>query len=265
TGDLVKLLPDPEANLVFVGRIDDQVKIRGYRVEPDEIATVLAEAPGVAESVVLVREVAPGNLQLVAYVVLEQNQERAPSGQSKNQGSTMTPLRLPQGEKGLGDEGLPETLREFLAQRLPEYMVPAAYVVLDRWPLTTTGKIDRRSLPSPLYQATTTYVAPSGKVEQQIAEIWKQVLGVEQVSVYDNFFDLGGHSLLLARVQARLSEQLGQSVALTTLFERPTIRDIAQFLVAGDENRLKPTEEARSRAQQQRAARRRRMGGVEKE
>ncbi|HEY0602650.1 MAG TPA: amino acid adenylation domain-containing protein, partial [Herpetosiphonaceae bacterium] len=160
TGDLVKLLPDPEANLVFVGRIDDQVKIRGYRVEPDEIATVLAEAPGVAESVVLVREVAPGNLQLVAYVVLEQNQERAPSGQSKNQGaeenqerapsgqsknqgSTMTPPRLPQPKqkpaevwgRGLGNEGLPETLREFLAQRLPEYMVPAAYVVLDRWPL----------------------------------------------------------------------------------------------------------------------------------
>ncbi|HEY0734335.1 MAG TPA: amino acid adenylation domain-containing protein [Herpetosiphonaceae bacterium] len=237
TGDLVHLLPDPEANLIFVGRIDDQVKIRGYRVEPDEIATVLAEAPGVAESVVLVREDTPGSQRLVAYVV-----------------------------RHAGAEVQVDQLRAHAQMHLPDYMVPAGYVVLDRWPLTTTGKIDRRSLPSPQYQAATgTFVAPSGKIEQQIAEIWKQVLGVEQVSVYDNFFDLGGHSLLLARVQARLSEQLGQPVALTTLFERPTIRDIAQFLVAGDEQRVKPTEEARSRAQQQRAARRRRTGGVEKE
>jgi amino acid adenylation domain-containing protein len=235
TGDLVKLLPDPVANLLFVGRIDDQVKIRGYRVEPDEIATVLAEAPGVAESVVLVREDVPGDKRLVAYVV-----------------------------RHAGAELSPDLLRAHAQAQLPEYMVPSAYVVLERWPLTATGKIDRRSLPRPAYQTTAgAYVAPSGKVEQQIAEIWKQVLGVERVGVYDNFFALGGHSLLLARVQAQLSEQFQQPIALTTLFERPTIRDIAQFLVAGDAQRMRPTEEARSRAQQQRAARRRRMGGGE--
>jgi acyl carrier protein len=252
TGDLVKLLLDPAANLLFVGRIDDQVKIRGYRVEPDEIATVLAEAPGVAESVVLVREDVPGDKRLVAYVVTKEPR-------TENNGTTEP------GNNGTDHRSLTaDQLRTFLAQRLPEYMVPSAYVVLERWPLTTTGKIDRRALPRPSYQTTAgAYVAPSGKVEQQIAEIWKQVLGVERVGVYDNFFALGGHSLLLARVQAQLSEQFQQPIALTTLFERPTIRDIAQFLVAGDTQRMRPTEEARSRAQQQRAARRRRMGGGE--
>ncbi|MBD2786221.1 amino acid adenylation domain-containing protein [Xenorhabdus sp. DI] len=198
TGDLVRYLPD--GNLVFVGRNDQQIKIRGFRIEPGEIEARLTEYPDVREALVL----ALGDGQdkrLVAYVV-------APA-----------------------DSGLVNHLREHLSARLPDYMVPAAFVRLDTFPLTPNGKLDRRALPAPGEDAFARqiYAAPQGETETALAAIWRELLGVEQISRYDSFFALGGHSLLAVRMVERL-RHLGLTLAVRDLFQSPVLSELAQTL-----------------------------------
>ncbi|QPQ89137.1 amino acid adenylation domain-containing protein (plasmid) [Burkholderia gladioli] len=201
TGDLARYQAD--GNLEFLGRNDQQVKIRGFRIEPGEIETHLASHPAVREAVVIAREDAPGEKRLVAYVT--PNQE------------------VP--------EDLALVLRTYLGARLPEYMVPAAYVMLQALPLTPNGKLDRRALPAPDSSAYAQrgYEPPQGEAEIILASIWAELLGLERVGRHDNFFELGGHSLLAVRLMARL-RRLGLSLEVRTLFLTPTLAGLAVTL-----------------------------------
>ncbi|MBC8427806.1 non-ribosomal peptide synthetase [bacterium] len=184
TGDLARWLPD--GNIEFLGRLDNQVKLRGFRIELEEIEAVLNQHPAVQEAVVLMREDDPDNKRLVAYVVSVQENALTIS-----------------------------ELQSFLKEKLPDYMVPSAFVMLDALPLTPNGKVDRRALPAPdrtRPELEETFVAPHTPIASLIAEVWQEVLGVEKVGVYDNFFDLGGHSLLSMQVIARLENKLGVRV-----------------------------------------------------
>jgi hypothetical protein len=202
TGDLARYLPD--GNLEFLGRIDHQVKVRGFRIELGEIETALNRHAGVAQSVVTVREDQPGDRRLVAYVV--------------------------------GREGaLPAAseLRAKLSSALPDYMVPAAFVELERIPLTPNGKVDRRSLPAPGSERSEPeqeYVAPRTPTEEVLAGIWAEVLGLEKVGVHDDFFKIGGHSLLGTRLLGRVREAFAVDLQLHAVFEKPTVESLAQAL-----------------------------------
>jgi amino acid adenylation domain-containing protein len=198
--------------LEYVGRNDAQVKVRGYRIELGEIEARLCEHPSVRETVVLAREDAPGDRRLVAYVV--------------------------------GDATEAEALRAHLSERLPEYMAPAAYVRLEAMPLTPNGKVDRKALPAPEGDAyaARAYQAPEGETEQALAEIWSDVLQVQSVGRWDNFFDLGGHSLRAVRVVSRIRQALGVEVALGEMFVRPVLADFARTLEAAVRTELPPIE-----------------------
>lgn len=210
TGDLARYLPD--GSIEFRGRADNLVKIRGFRIELGEIETTLAQHSDVSEAVVIVREDVPGDQQLVAYIVSESQ-------------STATSSKL----------------RSFLKAKLPNYMVPSAFVTLTKLPLTPNGKINRRALPKPDGSNNLekdTYVAPRNELERQIATVWKQVLHLEKVGTHENFFDLGGHSLLLAQVQSKLGKQLqgiiDKDISVMNLFTYPTISELAQYLASKD-------------------------------
>ncbi|HLK56581.1 MAG TPA: condensation domain-containing protein, partial [Chthonomonadaceae bacterium] len=201
TGDLVKYLPD--GNIAFLGRIDHQVKIRGYRIELGEIESVLRSYPDVREAVVLAREDTPGDQQLVAYVVARNGEYSAPA------------------------------LREYLRDKLPDFMLPRFILPLNRLPLTPNGKLDRAALPAPdSGGAHQEYVAPHTALEETLAQIWSQLLRRERVSVTDNFFDLGGHSLLALQVISRIRETLRVELPLKALFDAPTIVSLAERLSA---------------------------------
>ena len=203
TGDLVRWLAD--GALEFLGRIDRQVKVRGVRIEPGEIEAVLGRHPEVGQATVALRE-GPGGPRLVAWVVPRHPADR---------------------------EALPAALRVFLRERLPEAMVPAAFLLLDELPLSPSGKVDRAALPDPeagRREAAAPYVPPRAGLESAVAAVWRDVLGVEEVGAGDNFFDLGGHSLLLVELQARLAERLGEEVALLDLFRNPNVASLARFL-----------------------------------
>ena len=199
SGDLCRWRPD--GNLEFLGRLDDQVKLRGFRIELGEIETLLNEHPSVALSVVVLREDRPAEKRLVAYCVPAADTELSVS-----------------------------KLRSHLRNRLPDYMLPAAFVVLDTLPLTSSGKVNRRVLPAPddsRPELETGYVAPRNPIEQQVASIWCDVLGVETIGIHDNFFALGGHSLLATRVHARITSVLQVNLPLRRLFEAPTIAELS--------------------------------------
>jgi amino acid adenylation domain-containing protein len=201
TGDRVRWLADGE--LEYLGRADTQVKVRGYRIELGEVEAALREQPGVREAAVVVREDAPGDKRLVAYVVAEGGAGAAPAAAG---------------------------LRAALREKLPEYMVPGAFVALEALPLTPNGKVDRRALPAPERgqpEGGEGYVAPRTAVEQVLAAIWAKVLGVGRVGVHDNFFDLGGHSLLATQVISRMREELKTDLPVATLFERPRVAELA--------------------------------------
>nr|WP_319925023.1 non-ribosomal peptide synthetase [Xenorhabdus sp. Reich] len=203
TGDLARWLPD--GNIEYLGRNDQQVKIRGFRIEPGEIEVRLMEHPAVREAVVL----ALGEVQdkrLVAYVVAETAE---------------------------ADTGLVSNLRIHLSAVLPDYMVPAAFVRLEAFPLTPNGKLDRRALPAPDSEAFArqSYEAPQGEMETALAAIWRDVLGIEQISRHDNFFALGGHSLLAVRVMNRIAA-LGAELPLTELFISPSLIALAEAIQA---------------------------------
>ncbi len=197
SGDRARWRADGE--LEFVGRLDFQAKIRGFRVEPGEVEGVLAGHPGVREAAVVVREAAPGERRLVAYATAEGGAELVPAG-----------------------------VRAYLAERMPDHMVPAAVVLLDAMPLTANGKVDRRALPDPdPVAAAEEPVAPRTPTEEVVAGIFAGVLGTGRVGAGDDFFDLGGHSLLATRVAARVREALGVEMPLRTLFEAPTVAGLA--------------------------------------
>ncbi|HEX4390992.1 MAG TPA: amino acid adenylation domain-containing protein, partial [Mycobacterium sp.] len=193
TGDLVSWGADGQ--LRYVGRADEQVKIRGYRIELGEVQTALNALDGVQQAVAITREDRPGDKRLVGYIT------------------------------GTAD---PAAARAALAHRLPAYMVPAAVVALPTLPLTVNGKLDRRALPAPEYQDVDRYRAPADPIEQTLAGIYAQILGVERVGVDDSFFDLGGNSLLAMRLATRIVTELGVDVPVQTIFDEPTVARLAQ-------------------------------------
>jgi len=195
TGDLARYFPD--GNIEFLGRIDGQVKIRGFRIELGEIENVLAQAPGVREAIVLAREDTPGEKRLVAYMVPDRNL------------SSLT------GE-----------LRTFLKEKLPEYMVPSAFVELERLPLTPSGKVDRQALPLP-DQSEETFVSPRTSIEEALTRIWADILKLERVGIHDNFFHFGGHSLLATHVISGIRSAFQTEIPLRALFEKPTVEELA--------------------------------------
>jgi acyl carrier protein len=211
TGDRVRYGSD--GNLEFLGRLDGQVKVRGFRIEPGEIEAVLEQAAGVRESAVVARGEG-GQTRLVAYV--------AP-GAAGVTGSQ---------------------LREHVKQRLPGYMVPAQVVVMGALPRTESGKVDRRRLPEPeeSREAQEGYVAPQTPLEEKVARIWSELLHREAVGVTDNFFDLGGHSLLATQVISRVREAFSLELPLRTLFEAPTVGQLALAIAQAQAQATSPEE-----------------------
>ena len=210
TGDIARYLPD--GNIEFFGRSDQQVKVRGFRIETGEIEVALASHPSVKQAVVVAWKERSSDAALVAYVVSAVPEEEADSVQ----------------------------LREFLRTKLPEYMVPSIFVNLKSLPLTPNGKVDRKALPPPTQSRPdlrAPYLAPRTQLEKELAEVCAQVLGMEdvQVGVHDNFFDLGGHSLLGTRLVFLLREKYALDAAqlpLRALFEQPTVANLARIIDA---------------------------------
>lgn len=201
TGDLGRWLPD--GNIEFLGRIDHQVKIRGFRIELGEIEVAIGQHPFVRENVVIAREDVPNQKRLVAYII--------PS---------------------LEDNQLVSQLRNFLKERLPDYMIPSAFVLLEELPLTPSGKIDRKALPTPDIQGSNiaeTFVPPSTLFEETLARIWEKVLGVNQVGIHDNFFELGGDSILCIQVIAK-ARQVELNITPKQLFQHQTIAELAKII-----------------------------------
>ncbi|HEX8087256.1 MAG TPA: amino acid adenylation domain-containing protein, partial [Blastocatellia bacterium] len=205
TGDLTRHMPD--GNIEFVGRVDHQVKIRGFRIELGEIESVLSRHPSVREVVAIAREDAPGDKRLVAYVVQ-------------------------------GDQPINVTeLREHLEDRLPDYMIPSAFVTLDAMPLTPNKKVDKRALPPPDQsrpELRQSYAAPRDAVEEELARIWADTLGLDRVGINDNFFKLGGHSLLAIQLLLKVRQKLGAELLLTSLFRAPTVAELAALIAEKD-------------------------------
>ena len=230
TGDLARYLPD--GNIEFLGRIDDQVKIRGFRIELGEIESALSQHGDVNQVVVIAREDEPDHKQLVAYIVPQDTtlasleKEAIFSSSSQEQFAILKGERIP---------SLTEDLRNYLAQSLPDYMIPSFFVFIDQIPLTPNGKIDRKALPAPdlsLRQVREEYVAPQTTVELQLCAIWSEVLKIEKIGIYDNFFKLGGHSLLATQVISRIRHTYNVDLPLRSLFEHPTLHALSQDIEA---------------------------------
>jgi amino acid adenylation domain-containing protein len=217
TGDLVRYLSD--GNIEFLKRMDQQVKVRGFRIELGEIEAALQDHAAVRESVVVAREETPGDRRLVAYVV------RDPDYQGVTEQATEHSQHA--------DQVLVPQLRSWLQERLPDYMMPSNFVVLDELPLTANGKVDRRALPAPdaaSYVSEGTFISPRTPEEEKVAEIWAEVLDIRPISAEANFFELGGHSLLATRVISRIREACGVELPLRVLFESPTVAEFARQL-----------------------------------
>ena len=215
TGDLGRWLPD--GSVEYLGRNDFQVKIRGFRVELGEVEAQLAKCPGVREAVVVAREDAPGDKRLVAYLVAEAGQEPTAA-----------------------------ELRAQLSAVLAEYMVPGAYVTLESFPLTPNGKLDRKALPAPDGSSAVSraYEAPQGSTEALVAQIWQELLHLEQVGRHDHFFELGGHSLLAVQLISRLRQELAVEVPLRDLFSHPVLAGFAKTVSDARQAELPPIQVA---------------------
>ncbi len=247
TGDLVRYRLD--RNIEFFGRIDYQVKIRGFRIELGEIEALLNQHSDVQESVVMDREDVSGNKRLVAYIVPEKRQSNLLSEQD-NQQKDQIELWPSVGEYPV------YSLRDYLKEHLPEYMVPSSFIALNALPLSPNGKLDRRSLPTPKDLSSDlafAYVAPRNEVEKTITSIWQEVLHLETVGINDNFFDLGGHSLLTLQIQSKLQQLFPKNVLITDLFKYPTISSLANYL-SKNQSQKDSFEGIRGRAEKQKAA-----------
>ncbi|BBM85629.1 non-ribosomal peptide synthetase [Candidatus Uabimicrobium amorphum] len=201
TGDLVRWLPNGE--IQFLGRIDDQIKVRGFRMEPGEVETTLRQHPDITHALVVAQKDQHHHQILVAYIVAPQ--------------STSSQLRL------------------WLQSKLPQYMIPTHFVVLDKFPLTPNNKIDRQALPQNFITTAKTYVLPKNPMEEQIHKIWQKVLKINNISTNDNFFELGGHSLLAIRMISQVRETFQQDIPLQSIFLAPTIQRFAQLLETSTE------------------------------
>ncbi|PPT09099.1 Malonyl CoA-acyl carrier protein transacylase [Geitlerinema sp. FC II] len=209
TGDLARYRSD--GNIEYLGRSDQQVKIRGFRIEPGEVEALLERYPSVREAVAIAREDVPGDKQLVAYIV-------PASAESADE---FTPFST--------------QLRQFLQTQLPEYMIPASFVFLDRLPLTPSGKVNRRALPAPdrtRPELAERFVPARTGVEKVLADLWTQVLNVERIGIYDNFFDLGGHSLRAIQLVTQIRDVFQVDLMLQSFFEAPTIEGLARCVEA---------------------------------
>jgi len=208
TGDLARYLPD--GNIEYLGRIDNQVKIRGFRIELGEIEAVLAQHPGIQQAVVLAREDTPGDKRLVAYVVTA--------------GGSTTSVH---------------DLRSYLQHKLPDYMVPSAFVFLDSLPLNANGKLDRKALPAPEQSRPgldDAFTPPTTPVEEILANIWSEILKLDKVGIHDNFFHLGGHSLLATQIVSRVRSEFDIELPLRRIFESPTVAEMA-ILITVDQTK----------------------------
>lgn len=202
TGDLVRYLPD--GNIEFICRLDNQVKIRGYRIELEEIETVLLQHPAVLDTIILVREDNPDNKHLVAYIVL-------------TQGNTFTLSEL----------------KSFLKEKLPSYMIPSAFVILEHFPLTPNGKVDRQALlrlDTSQRELKQNIIPPRTPTEEILANIWTDILGLKEISIDDDFFALGGHSLLIAQLTARIRDAFFIELPVSCIFKSPTLLEIAKAI-----------------------------------
>lgn len=200
TGDIARFLPN--GDIEFLGRIDDQVKIRGYRIEPGEIENVILQMPDITNAVVVAKGHDASNKKLIAYLI-------------SNNGADNT-----------------VEVRKFLLAKLPDYMVPSAFVWMSAFPKTPSGKIDKKALPLPLLkrpELSNAYIAPSGKLQTAVANVWKYFLGYEEIGVTDNFFELGGNSLLAQKMIAKLKDDLDLKVPITKLYQYPTIKGLTNI------------------------------------
>jgi acyl carrier protein len=202
TGDLARHRPD--GTLEFLGRVDHQIKLRGHRIELGEIEATIRQHTSVRDAVVLCREDAPGDRRLVAYLTAD------------------------------GQDDVVPTVRLHLESRLPDYMVPAAFVILDELPLAPNGKIDRAALPAPDFEhapSSRIHVEPRTATEEVLVRLWREVLGVSRIGVYDNFFShVGGHSLLGTQLVSRIRSVFGIELPLFRLFEAPTVAQLAEHV-----------------------------------
>ncbi|MCK4258505.1 MAG: non-ribosomal peptide synthase/polyketide synthase [Halanaerobiales bacterium] len=214
TGDLGRWLPD--GSIQFLGRIDHQVKVRGFRIELGEIEAQLLEFKSIKDALVIDLKDADGMQYLCAYIVTEE-------------------------EVLVGD------VRLFLANRVPNYMVPAHIIILEEMPHTPNGKIDRKSLPKPDGRVTTEYVAPTNKIEESIVIIWSEVLGTAKVGIYDNFFELGGHSLKGASIASKMNQTFNIEISLKDIFKCPTVKELAEFVSLAEEKRFSSIEKVEDR------------------
>jgi acyl-CoA synthetase (AMP-forming)/AMP-acid ligase II/acyl carrier protein len=212
TGDLAKWLPDGQ--IEFLGRIDQQVKIRGFRIEPGEIESTLNQSEDVLQSLVIAKTNSQGSKFLVAYLIVSSGFDL-------------------------------DKTRNYLKAQLPAYMVPTYFVVLDTFPLTSNGKVDKDALPEPEIQPQnkSNYVVPSSAIEIQLADIWKDLLNLEQVGIYDNFFELGGHSILATRLASEIKNEIGVAVELKTIFELTDIASLSKHIHIQQSNTLVDGEE----------------------
>jgi acyl carrier protein len=228
TGDVCRVLTD--GKIEFLGRADDQVKIRGFRIEPREVESVVGQHPAVREAAVITREVNPGDMRLIAYVVL-----------SEQPSTTLSDLN------------------SFLKEKVPDYMVPSSFIVMDALPRTPHGKIDRQALPVSIGvrpELDAAFVPPQNEVEQTIAAAWKAALQVEQVGIHDNFFELGGNSLSMVRVHGQLRDRFEKDFPLIRMFKYPTISLLARYLSQEENEQLAFEGQATRGRKQQEAMRR---------
>jgi hypothetical protein len=226
TGDQARWLEN--GDIEFVGRVDHQIKIRGYRVEPNDVEAALEKHGQVREAFVMAREFGPGDKRLVAYLGVDL--ASAP--------------------------GVSE-LRAFLATKLPEYMIPSAFVLLEKLPLNANGKVDRKALPAPdgaRPELATAFIAPQGALEEFLAAQWRDLLHLDRVGARDNFFDLGGNSVMIVQIHHRLKQHLQRDLPLIALFQYPTIDTLAQALGGSTEAATASHQGVMDRAAKQRAA-----------
>lgn len=209
TGDLASYLPD--GNIKFLGRIDNQVKIRGFRIELGEIEVLLNQHPHLKAAKVISREDISGNQRLIAYII-------------------------PISQQNFSSE-ISDQIREYLKHYLPDYMIPAGFVVLESFPVTNNGKIDYRALPEPNFATSqTNYVPPHTPTQQKLANIWSQILKIENIGIHNNFFELGGHSLLATQVISRIAKTFNIAIPLKLIFELPTISQLSQHIQTNQKN-----------------------------